>query len=327
MALQRRAFITLLGGVAAFPVVARAQQPGKLPVVGFIVPGTLVSHGKWLAAFAERLRELGWVEGRTVAIEYRWAEGRAERYAEFAADLVSLKVNVIVTSTLRAVIAAKQATSAIPIIFTSVGNPVSVGLVQSLARPGSNLTGLSQQGPELGTKRLELLREMIPDLRRVAVMANPANPSTNLEIEEVQLAARQFSIDVSVLQVKRAEDIGQAIEASKGRVEGLYVIIDPLMSVNQDQINARAIGARLPTLHGLRDYVVSGGLMSYGANFTDLFRRAGDYVDKILHGANPATLPVEQPTKFDLVVNLKTAKAIGVTIPPTLLARADEVIE
>ena len=205
-------------------------------MVGIIVPGTLESHGKWLAAFAERLRELGWVEGRTVAIEYRWADGRAERYAEFAADLVRLKVNVIVTSTLRAVIAAKQATSAIPIIFTSVGNPVSAGLVQSLAQPGSNLTGLSQQGPELGTKRLELLREMIPDLRRVAVMANPVNPSTNLEIEEVQLAARQFGIDVSVLQVKRAEDIGPAIESSKGRVEGLYVVIDPLMSVNQDKI-------------------------------------------------------------------------------------------
>ena len=324
--MQRREFITFLGGAAAWPVAARAQQPGTLPVVGIIVPGTLESHGKWLAAFAERLRELGWVEGRTVAIEYRWADGRAERYAEFAADLVRLKVNVIVTSTLRAVIAAKQATSAIPIIFTSVGNPVSAGLVQSLAQPGSNLTGLSQQGPELGTKRLELLREMIPDLRRVAVMANPVNPSTNLEIEEVQLAARQFGIDVSVLQVKRAEDIGPAIESSKG-VEGLYVVIDPLMSVNQDKINALAIGARLPTLHGLRDYVVSGGLMSYGANFTDLFRRAGDYVDKILRGANPAEIPVEQPTKFDLVINLKTAKALGITIPPTLLARADEVIE
>lgn len=325
--MQRREFIGLVGGAAAWPVVARAQQPGTLPVVGIIVPGTLESHGKWLAAFAERLRELGWVEGRTVAIEYRWADGRAERYAEFAADLVRLKVNVIVTSTLRAVIAAKQATSAIPIIFTSVGNPVSAGLVQSLAQPGSNLTGLSQQGPELGTKRLELLREMIPDLRRVAVMANPVNPSTNLEIEEVQLAARQFGIDVSVLQVKRAEDIGPAIESSKGRVEGLYVVIDPLMSVNQDKINALAIGARLPTLHGLRDYVVTGGLMSYGANFTALFRRAGDYVDKILHGANPAGLPVEQPTKFDLVINLKTAKALGLTVPPKLLARADEVIE
>lgn len=325
--MQRREFIGLVGGAAAWPVVARAQQPGTLPVVGIIVPGTLESHGKWLAAFDERLRELGWVEGRTVAIEYRWADGRAERYAEFAADLVRLKVNVIVTSTLRAVIAAKQATSAIPIIFTSIGNPVSAGLVQSLAQPGSNLTGLSQQGPELGTKRLELLREMIPDLRRVAVMANPVNPSTNLEIEEVQLAARQFGIDVSVLQVKRAEDIGPAIESSKGRVEGLYVVIDPLMSVNQDKINALAIGARLPTLHGLRDYVVTGGLMSYGANFTALFRRAGDYVDKILHGANPAGLPVEQPTKFDLVINLKTAKALGLTVPPTLLARADEVIE
>ena len=324
--MQRREFMGLVGGAAAWPVVARAQQPGTLPVVGIIVPGTLESHGKWLAAFAERLRELGWVEGRTVAFEYRWADGRAERYAEFAADLVRLKVNVIVTSTLRAVIAAKQATSAIPIIFTSVGNPVSAGLVQSLAQPGSNLTGLSQQGPELGTKRLELLREMIPDLRRVAVMANPVNPSTNLEIEEVQLAARQFGIDVSVLQVKRAEDIGPAIESSKG-VEGLYVVIDPLMSVNQDKINALAIGARLPTLHGLRDYVVTGGLMSYGANFTALFRRAGDYVDKILHGANPAGLPVEQPTKFDLVINLKTAKALGLTVPPKLLARADEVIE
>ena len=324
--MQRREFMGLVGGAAAWPVVARAQQPGTLPVVGIIVPGTLESHGKWLAAFAERLRELGWVEGRTVAFEYRWADGRAERYAEFAADLVRLKVNVIVTSTLRAVIAAKQATSAIPIIFTSVGNPVSAGLVQSLAQPGSNLTGLSQQGPELGTKRLELLREMIPDLRRVAVMANPVNPSTNLEIEEVQLAARQFGIDVSVLQVKRAEDIGPAIESSKG-VEGLYVVIDPLMSVNQDKINALAIGARLPTLHGLRDYVVTGGLMSYGANFTALFRRAGDYVDKILHGANPAGLPVEQPTKFDLVINLKTAKALGLTVPPKLLALADEVIE
>jgi putative ABC transport system substrate-binding protein len=326
--MKRREFITLLGGAAAtWPLAARAQQPAKLPTVGFLVAGTPESHGKWVAAFVKRLSELGWIEGRTVAIEYRWAEGSTERFAEIAAEFVRLKVDVILTSATPSVIAAKKATSAIPIVFTTVTDPVVNSLVASIARPGGNVTGLSQQTSELGGKRLGLLRETVPHLRRVAVMANVTNPSTMAELSEISAAARMLSLEIVPIEIWRSEDIASGIKSLRGGAEALYVLTDPLVAVNQIEINTLALDARLPTMHALREYVVSGGLMSYGANFPDLFRRAGDYVDKILRGAKPADLPVEQPTKFDLIVNMKTAKALGLTLPATLLAGADEVIE
>ena len=275
----------------------------------------------------QRLRELGWIEGRTVAIEYRWAEGRSERFAEIAAEFVRLKVDVIVTAGTAAVVAAKQATSVIPIVFAAAGDPVGTGLVASLARPGGNVTGLSNQSADLAGKRLELLREVVPGLRRLAIMANVGNPIGVLEMGEVQAAARTLGLEVVTLEIRRAEDIAPAFEALKGRADALYVVTDPLVNTNRIRINTLALGARLPTMHGIREYVEAGGLMSYGPNFPDLFRRAADYVDKILRGAKPADIPVEQPTKFDLVINLTTAKALGLDVPPTLLARADEVIE
>ena len=325
--MKRRDFITVVGGVAAaWPLGARAQQPA-MPVIGFLGPLTPSVQSKWTAAFVQRLRELGWIDGRNVAIEYRWAEGRSERFAEIAAEFVRLKVGVIVTAGTAAVIAAKQATSVIPIVFAAAGDPVGTGLVASLARPGGNVTGLSNQSADIAGKRLELLREVVPSLRRLAIMANIGSPIGVLEMGEVQAAAGTLGLEVATLEIRRAEDIAPAIEALKGRADALYVVTDPLMNTNRIRINTLALGARLPTMHGLREYVEAGGLMSYGANFPDLYRRAADYVDKILRGAKPADLPVEQPTKFDLVINLKTAKALGLDVPPTLLARADEVIE
>jgi putative ABC transport system substrate-binding protein len=275
----------------------------------------------------QRLRELGWIEGRTVAIEYRWMEGRTERAAEFAAEFVRLKVDVIVTHSAVPVLAAKQATSVIPIVIAAAADPVGTGLVAGLARPGGNVTGLSLQATDLAGKRLELLREVVPGLRRMAIMANVGAPAAVVEIGEVQAAARTVGLDVATSEIRRAEDIAPAFEALKGRAEALYVAADPLINSNRLRINILALGARLPTMFPLREIVEAGGLMSYGTNFPDLFRRAADYVDKILRGAKPADLPVEQPTKFDLVVNLTTAKALGLTIPESFLLRADELIE
>jgi ABC-type uncharacterized transport system substrate-binding protein len=274
----------------------------------------------------QRLRELGWIEGRTVAIEYRWAEGRNERYAEIAAEFVRLKVDVIVTVG-SAAIAARQETSTIPIVFALAGDPVGQGMVTSLARPGGNLTGLSIQSVDLAGKRIELLREVLPGLRRLAIIGNIGSSSSVLEIAEAQAAAHRLRLDVDVLEIRRAEDIAPAFRTLKGDVQALYVCPDPLVNATHARINTLALGARLPTIHPFRDYLGAGGFVSYGASNVDLFRRAGDYVDKILRGAKPGDLPVEQPTKFELVVNLITAQALGLTVPPTLLARADEVIE
>jgi ABC-type uncharacterized transport system substrate-binding protein len=325
---RRRKFITLLGGtVASWPLVAPAQQPGKQPTIGFLVAGTPSSHGPWVAAFAQRLHELGWSPGRTVTIEYRWAEGRSERAAEIAAEFVRMKVDVIVTSAPANVVAAKQATSATPIVFAAAGDPVGSGLVASLARPGSNVTGLSLQNPDLAGKRLELLREVVPALRRLAIMVKVDAPAAVLEMGEVQIAAGTVGFEVVTAEIRRADDIAPAFDMLKGRTEALYVCGDPLVTATGLRINTLALGARLPTMHGVRELVEAAGLMSYGPNYSDLFRRAADYVDKILRGAKPSDLPVEQPTKFDLVINLTTAKALGLAIPSTLLARADEVIE
>jgi putative tryptophan/tyrosine transport system substrate-binding protein len=325
---KRREFITLLGGAAAaWSLEARAQQPGKRPTIGYIGGGGPISQRAWVEAFVQRLQELGWIEGRTVAIEYRWGEGRAERYAEIAAEFVRLKVDVILAGGTEAAVAAKQATSVIPIVFPTAGDPVGSRLVASLARPGGNVTGLSNQGSDLPAKRLGLLREVFPALRWVAVMVNADYSGGLTEREEIDAAAQTLGLDIVPLPIRRVEDIASAFEGLKGRAEVLYITGDPLVNAQRLRINTFALVARLPTMFSQREYVAGGGLMAYGPNFLDLNRRAANYVDKILRGAKPADLPVEQPTKFELSVNLITAKALGLEIPPMLLARADEVIE
>lgn len=276
-------------------------------------------------AFTQRLRELDWTEGGNIAIEYRWAEGRPERYAEIAAEFVQLKVDIIVASGASAVAAAKRATSSIPVVFSVVNDPLGTGVVSSLARPGGNVTGLSLQNPDLAGKRLELLREAVPSLHRLAILANGSNPGAVLELNDVKGLLGRLSLEPVIRQITRADDIHAAV--AQGGADALYVCSDALTIANRTRIAAAALAARLPTMNGPREFADAGGLMSYGANVPDLFRRAADYVDKILRGAKPADLPVEQPTRFDLVVNLKTAKALGLAVSPTLLARADEVIE
>jgi putative tryptophan/tyrosine transport system substrate-binding protein len=324
--LRRREFVTLVGGAAvAWPLAARTQQ-AKLPTIGFLGTTTASAWGPWTSAFAQRLRELGWVEGHTVAIEYRWAEGRSEHFTEIAAEFVRLKVDIIVTGG-NAAVAAKQATSVVPIVFVLAVDPVAMGLIASLARPGGNVTGLSNQQTDLPGKRLELLREVLPSLRRLAIIANVDYPEAVLDMREVQAISKTLGLEVATFEIRRAEDISLGFAAIKGHAEALYVTADTLVNTNRIRINTLAIAARLPTMHGFRDMVEAGGLTSYGADYSDLFRRAGDYVDKILRGTRPAHIPVEQPTKFDLVVNLITAEALGLTVPPSLLARADRVIE
>ena len=326
--LQRREFIALLGGAAAWPLAARAQQSGKRPIVGFLGDSTPVGESERAAAFARRLHDLGWIEGRTIAIEYRWADGRSERLAEIAAEFAQLKVDIIVTAGTPAVIAAKQAAPVIPIVFAAAGDPVGAGLVTTLARPGGSVTGLSVLSVDLAGKRLDLLREAISNLGRLAIMGNVGNPIVVLELGELQAAAHMLGLQVDTLEIRRPQDIASAFEAVKDRADALYVCQDLLTrGSNRLRINTLALAARLPVMHASRELIEAAGLMSYGPNFVDLYRRAGDYVDKILRGAKPADLPVEQPTKFELVVNLTTAKALGIEVPPTLLARADEVIE
>jgi ABC-type uncharacterized transport system substrate-binding protein len=325
--LKRREFISLLGGAAAWPLAAQAQQPGKFPTIGYLGATSPSTETRRIATFIQGLRELGWIEGRNVAIEYRWGEGRSERFAELAAEFVQLKVDVIVTYGTTAVAAAKQATPAIPIVFAVAGDPVGSNLVTSLARPGGNVTGLSLQKVELADKRLELLREVVPGFRRLAIMANAGNPVGVLEMREVQVTARNLGHEVATFEIRRAEDIVPIFEALKGRADVLYVCGDPLVDTNRIRIIILAAGMRLPTMSDFPEYVSAGGLMSYGPNFPDLFRRAAGYVDKILRGAKPGDLPVEQSTKFDLVINLTTAKALGLTIPESFLLRANEVIE
>ena len=323
----RRSFVTLLGGAAAaWPLAARAQQVKTLPTIGFLGASTSLNWTHWTNAFMRRLGELGWIDGRTVTIEYRWAEGRSERFTEIAAEFARLKVDVILSVGSAAAV-AKQATSTIPIVFALAADPVGSGLVASLARPGGNLTGLSILSSELAGKRIELLREVLPGLRRLAIIGNIGSVSSVLEIAEAQAAARKLGLDVDVLEIRSAEEIAPAFGSLKSDVQALYVCPDPLVNANHARINTLALGARLPTIQPFRDYLGAGGFMSYGANNADLFRRAGDYVDKILRGAKPGDLPVEQPTKFDLVINLTTAKALGLTIPESFLLRADEVIE
>jgi putative tryptophan/tyrosine transport system substrate-binding protein len=324
--LKRRQFITLLGGAVAWPIAADAQQSARPPIIGFLGTTTASAWKSWTTTFIERLRELGWIEGSNVVVEYRWAEARNERFAEIASEFVRLNVDVIVTGG-NATLAVKQTTSAIPIIFVLAVDPVRMGLVASLARPGGNVTGLSNQQTDAPGKRVEILRETVPNLRRLAIMANIEFSEALLEMREVQAIAKGQNLDVITAQIRYAEDISTAFATLKGQADALYVTADTLVNNNRERIGALALDARLPTICGFRDMVEAGSLMSYGANYLDLFRRAGDYVDKILRGTKPGDIPVEQPTKFDLIVNLRTAKAIGLAIPDKILALANEVIE
>ena len=324
--MNRREIITLLGCAATWPLAAHAQQLGKLPTIG-ILGSNSAAWSHLVSALILRLRELGYIENRTVEIEYRWTEGRDERYAAMAADLVGLKVAIIVALGTPAIVEAKKATAIIPVVFPLASDPVGDGLVSSLARPGGNVTGLSNQQPDLAGKRLEILREIIPALSRLAVLANGHSPTALLNVGEVQAAAPKLGLEIDILDIKRADDIAPAIAQLKGRTQAIYVVGDSLVFDNRIQVNTLALAARLPTIYVQREYVEAGGLVSYGTRFLDLFRRAGDYVGKILKGANPADIPVEQPTKFELIINMKTAKALGLDLPPMLLARADEVIE
>ena len=324
--IRRRQFITLLGSAAAtWPMAVRAQQT-RLPTIGFLATGTATTYAPWIAAFNGRLHDLGWDAGRTVAVEYRFAEGHSERYPEIAAEFVRLKVDVIVTAG-AAALAAKQATSSIPIVFAVAEDPLGGGLVASLAHPGENLTGLSLQGSDLAGRRLEYLRAIVPNLHRLAVIGNAVYAGAVQEMHEVEAGASRLGIETMIFGIKQAADIAAAFEAFNGRIDALYVVGDPLTNGNRVRINILAVGSRLPTIMGFREPVEAGGLMSYGPNFEDLFRRAAAYVDKILHGTNPGDIPVEQPTKFELVINLTTAKALGLSVPPALQARADEMVE
>jgi putative ABC transport system substrate-binding protein len=327
--IRRRDFVILLGGgaAAAWPLAARAERSAKLPTIGYLGSSTASAQSQWVAAFVQRLNDHGWIEGRTIAVQYRWAEGRIERFREIAREFARLKVDIIVTAGTTPVLAAKQAVSNVPIVFAVASDPVGNGLVASLAHPGGNITGLSIQQTDLAAKKLELLREAVPDFRRLAILANVGSPASVLEKDEVEAAARTFSLDVVPVEIRRAEDLVSAFLALKGRAEALYVCGDALITNNRIRIITLALGTRLATMYPSREHVDAGGLMSYGPNFPDMHRRAADYVDKILRGAKPADIPVEQPTKFDFVINLTTAKVLGLEIPPTLLARADEVIE
>jgi putative ABC transport system substrate-binding protein len=326
--MRRRDFvINAIAGSVTWPLAARAQQQsGKLPTIGFL--GADVSAwDPWRAAFVARLSELGWIEGRTIAIEYRWSEGRPERVAEIGAEFVRLNVEVIVTNE-NAAPSVRQATSTIPIVFVLGSDPIGTGLVANLARPGGNVTGLSNQQTETADKRLALLREALPELRRLAILANVGNPSAAREMREVDAAAHTLSLQVTTLEIRRSEDIAAAFAALKSQnADALYVVQDHLVGANRSRIIIFGLAARLPMIFSSREFVQSGGLMSYGASFPAQFKRAAEYVDKILRGTKPADIPVEQPTKFELSVNVTTAKALGLTIPESFLLRADEVIE
>ena len=322
--MRRREFLGVLSIAVSWPIAVRAQTP-KLRTIGFL--GTDATNwAAWTAAFVARMRELGWIEHSTIAIEYRWSEGRTERVVEVAAEFVRLKVDVIVSYG-TAIPSFMQATSTIPIVFAIAIDPVGAGLVASLGRPGGNVTGVSSQQTDIAGKRLDFLHEVAPDLRRVVIMANVANPQAALEMGEVQAAARRLGVEITPLAIRRAEDIAAGFAAIKSKAGALYVVQDVLVVANRTQIITFALSKGLPMIISSRDFVQAGALLSYGPNYPALFRRAAEYVDRILRGTKPDDLPVEQPTKFDLVINLTTAKALGLTVPPPLLARADEVIE
>jgi len=328
--MERRTFMgALAGGLLAAPLAADAQQAGKVPRIGFLGTRTLSDTSPYLDAFRQGLRELGWVEGQNIVIDDRFAEGRFDRLPNLAAELVRLKVAIIVAAPTPAVVAAKKATETIPIVAIAVGDPVGIGLIASLARPGGNVTGLSfSVGLEIAGKGLELLKETVPKVRRVAVLSNPANPGQPLSIRELNVAAQSLGVQLQLLEARGPNDFDGAFAAmATERVGALLVVADSMFNLHRTRLADLAARSRLPAAYGLRENVEAGGLMSYGPSVRDLFRRAATYVDKVLKGAKPGDLPVEQPTKFELVINLKTAKALGLTIPPSLLGRADEVIQ
>jgi putative ABC transport system substrate-binding protein len=323
--MTRREFVQLLSANAAtWPLVALAQQ-GTLRHIGVLGADATVWNA-WTVAFVNRLRELGWIEGDTIDIEYRWAGASSNRVSDFTAEFLRQHVDVIVTYGSAAAV-LKQATTTIPIVLAVAFDPVSAGLVTSLAQPAGNVTGISIQQPELIGKRLELLREVIPQLRRLAIMANANYAPPMLEAERVRATAHALDLEAARLEIWRSEEIARAFEAIRSKADALYVVSDALLAANRTLITTLALSARLPTILSYGDYVESGGLMSYGPNYANLFRQAADMVDKILHGTNPGDIPVEQPSKFELVINLATARAIGLTVPSTVLSRAGRVIE
>jgi putative ABC transport system substrate-binding protein len=325
--MRRREFITIFGGaIAAWPFAARAQQAGKLPTIGFLGADSPSAWSNYVTAFEQRLHELGWIDGRTVAIAYRWAVEQSERYPVLAAEFSRLKVDVIVTAG-NAVLATTHVTSVIPIVFAAATDPLSAGSVAAQSQLGGNVTGFLLPAADIAGKRLGLLREVLPGLHRVAIMANASDSSAMLRLGVVEATARRLGLETERLEIRKAEDIARAFETFKGGIDALYICTDALVSANRVRISSLALVARLPTIADVRTHVEAGALLSYGPNIPDLFRRAAEDVDKILHGTKPADIPIEQPTKFDLIVNRKTAKALGLEIPPTLLARADEVIE
>jgi len=326
---KRREFITLLGSAAvAWPRSARAQQAGKVYRIGFLSAGAEVRPPNFWSVFVSGLQEAGWIEGKNIVFDRRYAENRLDRLPELATELVRLDVDVIVTIGTLAPMAAKRATTSIPIVMVNAGDPVGSGLVTSLARPGGNVTGMSLMAPDLGGKRLELLKEILPALSHVAIIWNAANPYSALVFDETQAAAKKLRLELRSLEVRGPDDFDSALAATIGKsVEALVLVEDPLTFNHLNKVADFCTDNRLAAIYGLREFADAGGLMTYGANQADLFQRSVGFVDKILKGLRPSDLPVQQPTKFDLVVNLKTAKALGLTIPPTLLARADEVIE
>ena len=326
--MQRRKFISLVGATAAtWPLAAHAQQARHVPVIGYVAPSNPLIPSRSTGAFLQRLRELGWIEGQTITIETRWAAGRPERLDEIAAEFIRLKVDLIVTSSTNDSVVMKRVAPQIPTVFAVSGDPVGYGLVESLARPGGNVTGLSLQSPNSSGRRLQLLREIVPGLRRLAILGNPGSSNVLLEMNEVQAAARTFGLDVTISEMRQTSDVNSAFELLKSRTDAVYVVADPLANTNRVLIGRSALSARLPMMCGFREFVDAGCLISYGPNLPDLYRRAAEFADKILRGTKPADIPVEQPTRFDFVLNLTTAKAIGLDIPEALLSRADEVIE
>jgi putative tryptophan/tyrosine transport system substrate-binding protein len=326
--MRRRQFITLFGGSAvAWPFVARAQQSGRLPRIGYLGAGTATAEVQRMAALLKRLRELGWIEGRTVEIDYRWAEGRADRADENAAEFARLKVDVIVTAGAVNILAAKRAAPTTPIVFGITADPVGTGLVASLARPGGTITGLSSQGTDYAGKQIDLLREIVPRLRRLGVLANADSAGALAEMRAFATTARTLGFELLTFEIRGPEDIAPAFDALTGRVDALDVVPDPLVNSNRVRLITLSLAARVPAIYGTRDYPEAGGLMSFGPNLPDLYRRAAELVDKVLRGTKPADIPVEQPTKFELVFNLTTAKALGLKIPEALLSLADDVIE
>jgi len=325
---RRREFITLLSGAAAaWPLAARAQQPAKVPRIGFLFYGS-PGPSPGIDAFRQGLRELGYIEGQNIAVEYRFASGRVGQLPELAAELVRLKLDVIVTPTTPASVAAKQATNTIPIVIAGIADAVGAGLITNLARPDGNVTGLTSISAELGGKRLELLKGVVPKASRVAVLHDPADRSNVLILKELQAAAPALGLTLQPLEVQGPGEFeGAFIAMSRERADALFGAPGVLTFEHRKTVVALAAKSRIPTLWGHRQFVDVGGLMSYAVNFYDQCRRAATYVDQILKGSKPADLPVEQPTKFEFILNLKTAKALGLEIPPTLLALADEVIE